>query len=85
MRMYGVKNEKKNVIGVIDEKRNLKVEIDVVVFEEVFNKNFDSLNFEVEMIIEGLGDDVKKFVEIRYDEEKMYIAKLNGVKYEFDY
>lgn len=85
MKMYGVKNEKKNVLGIIDEKRNLKVEIDVVVFEEVFDKNFDSLDFEVEMIIEGLGRDVKKFVEIKYDEEKMYIAKLNGVKYEFDY
>lgn len=80
MKMY--ENEK--VVSLIDESRKLKVEVDVEVFEKVFEKNIDSLMFEVEMIIDGLFDDVVKFVKFVSNDEN-YDVYLNGVKYEFDF
>ena len=83
MKMYGVKNEMKNVVGFVDESRKLKVELDVEVFNDVFEKNFDSVMLEVEMVIENLFD-VVKVVEFKKNDES-YDVYLNGTKYEFDY
>ena len=80
MKMY----ENKKVVSLVDESRKLKVEVDVEVFEKVFEKNIDSLMFEVEMIIDGLFDDVVKVVKFVSNDEN-YDVYLNGVKYEFDY
>lgn len=80
MKMY--ENEK--VVSLVDESRKLKVEVDVEVFEKVFEKNIDSLMFEVEMIIDGLFDDVVKVVKFVSNDEN-YDVYLNGVKYEFDF
>lgn len=80
MKMY----ENKKVVSLIDESRKLKVEVDVEVFEKVFEKNIDSLMFEVEMIIDGLFDDVVKVVKFVSNDEN-YDVYLNGVKYEFDF
>lgn len=80
MKMY--ENEK--VVSLVDETRKLKVEIDVEVFDKVFEKNIDSLMFEVEMIIDGLFDDVVKVVKFVSNDEN-YDVYLNGVKYEFDF
>ena len=80
MKMY--ENEK--VVSLVDESRKLKVEIDVEVFDKVFEKNIDSLMFEVEMIIDGLFDDVVKVVKFVSNDEN-YDVYLNGVKYEFDF
>ena len=80
MKMY--ENEK--VVSLVDESRKLKVEVDVEVFDKVFEKNIDSLMFEVEMIIDGLFDDVVKVVKFVSNDEN-YDVYLNGVKYEFDY
>ena len=80
MKMY--ENEK--VVSLIDESRKLKVEVDVEVFDKVFEKNIDSLMFEVEMIIDGLFDDVVKVVKFVSNDEN-YDVYLNGVKYEFDF
>lgn len=83
MKMYGVKNEMKNVVGFVDESRKLRVELDVEVFNDVFEKNFDSVMLEVEMVIENLFD-VVKVVEFKKNDEN-YDVYLNGTKYEFDY
>lgn len=80
MKMY--ENEK--VVSLVDESRKLKVEVDVEVFDKVFEKNIDSLMFEVEMIIDGLFDDVVKVVKFVSNDEN-YDVYLNGVKYEFDF
>ena len=80
MKMY----ENKKVVSLVDESRKLKVEVDVEVFEKVFEKNIDSLMFEVEMIIDGLFDDVVKVVKFVSNDEN-YDVYLNGVKYEFDF
>lgn len=80
MKMY----ENENVVSLVDESRKLKVEVDVEVFEKVFEKNIDSLMFEVEMIIDGLFDDVVKVVKFVSNDEN-YDVYLNGVKYEFDF
>ena len=80
MKMY----ENKKFVSLVDENRKLKVEVDVEVFEKVFEKNIDSLMFEVEMIIDGLFDDVVKVVKFVSNDEN-YDVYLNGVKYEFDY
>ena len=80
MKMY--ENEK--VVSLVDETRKLKVEVDVEVFEKVFEKNIDSLMFEVDMIIDGLFDDVVKVVKFVSNDEN-YDVYLNGVKYEFDF
>lgn len=80
MKMY--ENEK--VVSLVDESRKLKVEVDVEVFEKVFEKNIDSLMFEVDMIIDGLFDDVVKVVKFVSNDEN-YDVYLNGVKYEFDF
>ena len=80
MKMY----ENKKFVSLVDESRKLKVEVDVEVFEKVFEKNIDSLMFEVEMIIDGLFDDVVKVVKFVSNDEN-YDVYLNGVKYEFDY
>lgn len=80
MKMY----ENKKVVSLVDESRKLKVEVDVEVFEKVFEKNIDSLMFEVEMIIDGLFDDVVKVVKFVSNDES-YDVYLNGVKYEFDF
>ena len=80
MKMY----ENKNVVSLVDESRKLKVEVDVEVFEKVFEKNIDSLMFEVEMIIDGLFNDVVKVVKFVSNDES-YDVYLNGVKYEFDF
>ena len=80
MKMY--ENEK--VVSLVDESRKLKVEVDVEVFDKVFEKNIDSLMFEVEMIIDGLFDDVVKVVKFVSNDES-YDVYLNGVKYEFDF
>lgn len=83
MKMYGVKNEMKNVVGFVDESRKLKVELDVEVFNDVFERDFDSVMLEVEMVIENLFD-VVKVVEFKKNDEN-YDVYLNGTKYEFDY
>ena len=80
MKMY----ENKKFVSLVDESRKLKVEVDVEVFEKVFEKNIDSLMFEVEMIIDGLFDDVVKVVKFVSNDES-YDVYLNGVKYEFDF
>ena len=80
MKMY----ENKKVVSLVDESRKLKVEVDVEVFEKVFEKNIDSLMFEVEMIIDGLFNDVVKVVKFVSNDEN-YDVYLNGVRYEFDY
>ena len=80
MKMY----ENKKVVSLVDESRKLKVEVDVEVFDKVFEKNIDSLMFEVEMIIDGLFDDVVKVVKFVSNDEN-YDVYLNGVKYEFDF
>ena len=80
MKMY--ENEK--VVSLVDESRKLKVEVDVEVFDKVFEKNIDSLMFEVDMIIDGLFDDVVKVVKFVSNDEN-YDVYLNGVKYEFDF
>ena len=80
MKMY----ENKKFVSLVDENRKLKVEVDVEVFEKVFEKNIDSLMFEVEMIIDGLFNDVVKVVKFVSNDEN-YDVYLNGVKYEFDY
>ena len=80
MKMY----ENKKFVSLVDESRKLKVEVDVEVFDKVFEKNIDSLMFEVEMIIDGLFDDVVKVVKFVSNDEN-YDVYLNGVKYEFDY
>ena len=80
MKMY----ENKKFVSLVDESRKLKVEVDVEVFEKVFEKNIDSLMFEVEMIIDGLFDDVVKVVKFVSNDEN-YDVYLNGVKYEFDF
>ena len=80
MKMY----ENKKFVSLVDESRKLKVEVDVEVFDKVFEKNIDSLMFEVEMIIDGLFDDVVKVVKFVSNDES-YDVYLNGVKYEFDF
>ena len=80
MKMY----ENKKVVSLVDESRKLKVEVDIEVFDKVFEKNIDSLMFEVEMIIDGLFDDVVKVVKFVSNDEN-YDVYLNGVKYEFDF
>lgn len=80
MKMY----ENKKFVSLVDESRKLKVEVDIEVFDKVFEKNIDSLMFEVEMIIDGLFDDVVKVVKFVSNDEN-YDVYLNGVKYEFDY
>ena len=76
--------ENEKVVSLVDESRKLKVEVDVEVFDKVFEKNIDSLMFEVEMIIDGLFDDVVKVVKFVSNDEN-YDVYLNGVKYEFDF
>ena len=83
MKMYGVKNEVKNVVGFVDESRKLKIELDNEVFNDVFERDFDSVMLEVEMLIENLCD-VIKVVEFKKNDEN-YDVYLNGTKYEFDY
>ena len=80
MKMY----ENKKFVSLVDESRKLKVEVDVEVFDKVFEKNIDSLMFEVEMIIDRLFDDVVKVVKFVSNDEN-YDVYLNGVKYEFDF
>ena len=67
-----------------EEERNLKVEVDVEVYDEVFNNDEDALMMEVEMIIDGLGKNVVKNVRFEKNDEN-YDVYLNDVKYEFDY
>ena len=67
------------------EKRNLKIKIDEDLFGELFEDSLSSLMFEVEMIIDGLNNDVEKFIEFVNDDENGYVVYLNKVKYEFDY
>ena len=81
MKMY----ENKKVVSLVDESRKLKVEVDVEVFEKVFEKNIDSLMFEVEMIIDGLFNDVVKVVKFVSNDDENYDVYLNGVRYEFDF
>lgn len=84
MRMFGVKNFEKNIVGFFDESRKLKVVVDLKVFDDVFEENINSLMMEVEMIVDGLSNDVLKFVKFVGNDEN-YDVYLNGVKYEFDY
>lgn len=85
MKMYYVKNEKKRIIGLVEENGKLSVRVDFDVFEKTFEKSFDALMLEVEMIIDGLDNEVEKFVEFRSNDENGYVVYLNKVKYEFDY
>lgn len=75
----------KKFVSLVDESRKLKVEVDVEVFDKVFEKNVDSLMFEVDMIIDGLFDDVVKVVKFVSNDDENYDVYLNGVKYEFDF
>ena len=84
MKMYYVKNEEKRLIGLVEENGKLSVSVDFEVFENVFEKSFDALMLEVEMIIDGLDNEVEKFVEFRKNDEN-YDVYLNDEKYEFDY
>ena len=63
-----------------EEERNLKVEVDVEVYDEVFNNDEDALMMEVEMIIDGLGKNVVKNVRFEKNDEN-YDVYLNDVKY----
>ena len=67
-----------------EEERNLKVEVDVEVYDKVFDNDEDALMMEVEMIIDGLGKNVVKNVRFEKNDEN-YDVYLNDVKYEFDY
>lgn len=67
-----------------EEERNLKVEVDVEVYDKVFDNDEDALMLEVEMIIEDLENDVVKNVRFEKNDEN-YDVYLNDVKYEFDY
>ena len=67
-----------------EEERKLKVEVDVEVFDKIFDNDEDALMLEVETIIENLGDDVVKNVRFEKNNEN-YDVYLNDVKYEFDY
>lgn len=67
-----------------EEERNLKVEVDVEVYDKVFDNDEDALMMEVKMIIDGLGKNVVKNVRFEKNDEN-YDAYLNDVKYEFDY
>ena len=75
----------KKFVSLVDESRKLKVEVDVEVFDKVFEKNIDSLMFEVNMIVDGLFDDVVKVVKFVSNDDENYDVYLNGVKYEFDF
>ena len=68
-----------------EEERKLKVEVDVEVFDKIFYNNVDALMFEVEMIIENLGDDIVKNVRFEKNDDDNYDVYLNDVKYEFDF
>ena len=83
MKMYGIKNEMKNVVGFVDETKKLNVLVDNEVFNEVFERNIDDLMLEVEMVVENVGD-VDKLVEFRKSENK-YDVYVNEKKVEFDY
>lgn len=67
-----------------EEERKLKVEVDVEVFDKIFDNDEDALMLEVEMIIENLGNDVVKNVRFEKNDEN-YDVYLNDEKYEFDY
>ena len=81
MKMYGVKNEKKNVVGLVLE--NLTVEVDKEVFDDVFEGNWDLVKIEVNMIYEDVyvGDNITmKFVK---NENNLYDVYVNDVMYGF--
>lgn len=67
-----------------DEKRKLYIDVDVEVFDKVFNNDEDALMLEVEMIIENLGNDIEKRVRFEKNDEN-YDVYLNNEKYEFDF
>ena len=67
-----------------EEERKLKVEVDVEVFDKIFDNDEDALMLEVEMIIENLDNDVVKNVRFEKNDEN-YDVYLNDEKYEFDY
>ena len=67
-----------------DEKRKLSVDVDVEVFDKIFDNDEDALMMEVEMIIENLGNDIEKKVRFEKSDEN-YDVYLNDEKYEFDY
>lgn len=67
-----------------DEKRKLSVDVDVEVFDEIFDNDEDALMMEVEMIIENLGDDIEKKVRFEKNDDN-YDVYLNDEKYEFDF
>ena len=75
-------HECKSIVINVNEK--LIVEVDSEVMFEVFERDFDALMLEVEMVIEHLGDDVMKNVRFEKNDEN-YDVYLNGTKYEFDY
>ena len=85
MKMYGIKNEMKNVVGFVCESMNLKVEIDKEVFDEVFESCWEMVRNETSMILED-GEFEGK-VEMRFvkSEENEYDVYVNDEKYEFDY
>ena len=70
-----------------EEERNLKVEVDVEVYDKVFDNDEDALMMEVEMIIDGLNDYVVKNIRFEKDDSDYnnYIVYLNDVRYEFDF
>lgn len=71
-------------VVVKDEERKLKIEVDVEIFDKVFNNDEDALMMEVEMLIENLNNDIEKNVRFEKNDEN-YDVYLNNVKYEFDY
>lgn len=85
MKMFGIKNEMKNVVGFVCEEMNLKVEIEKEVFEKVFEKCWEMVRNEVSMILED-GEFEGK-VEMRFvsSEENEYDVYVNNERYEFDY
>ena len=67
-----------------DEKRKLSVDVDVEVFDKIFDNDEDALMMEVEMIIENLGNDIEKKVRFEKSDDN-YDVYLNNEKYEFDF
>ena len=67
-----------------DEKRKLSVDVDVEVFDKIFDNEEDALMMEVEMIIEHLDDDIEKKIRFEKSDDN-YDVYLNDEKYEFDF
>ena len=85
MKVFGIKNETKNVVGFVDEEMNLKVEVEKEVFEEVFEKSWEMVGNEVSVILEDGEFEGKVEMSFTRSEENEYDVYVNNERYEFDY